>query len=568
MDLAFVATTYAGEASVALFGQNDNCHKCALVRLLPVGCSDANCSTLSADPALFSFYTVYPWSLELREEGNDSSIWASRSSFDDTANYSMTIEARSDTVDVAFATTVAPEPSRLLLIVGILLLVWLGACVGTYFYKKSRNTDSQSAEDDASECHENAFHVHDEEAPADAPLLPVPAPRRVASLDVFRGLTITCMIFTNLGGGGYWFWSHATWNGLTPADCVFPWFVWIMGVTMTLGVKSHVKRGAPHWRLLWTSFLRAIKLFCLGLLVNNIRDLESCRIPGVLQTFAFAYFAVTVAVVSGLYGSSPTRRFQRVAIEAAVVTTLLLCYLGFVFFLPVPGCPTGYFGLSEVAEWCDTRVGPGGDSDDGAYRDCLGGAHRVVDRYIFGDAHLLPGGTPSGVYNTPGPWDPEGFLNWLAASVLTYLGYVVGGAFLDAKDWTRKVTFLSGSSVASGLLGLLLCGFRVNDGFIPINKNLWSPSFVLVTSALACGALGVIYLLVDKWPVWSGAPFSYAGMNAIVLYVGHEVLIGYFPFTYDRADTHTAWTISNLIGCACWLAIAYAMHRRNLFITV
>ncbi|EQC25587.1 hypothetical protein SDRG_16557 [Saprolegnia diclina VS20] len=557
MDRANISVSYAGAASLALFGQNDDCHKCALVRLLPDGCTDVNCSTLSSDASLYLLNTVYPWSLELRADDNDTAVWSERRTFADTGVYAMRVEdATGDAVAVTFSTTVEPSPSRIFLVIGLVLLAWLLSCFGLFFYKQRRaHASAPSSTGDLEApidyCGDDARSDDDtHEQPLLAP--PPPAKTRVVSLDVFRGLTIVCMIFTNLGGGRYWFWTHATWNGLTPADVVFPWFVWIMGVTMNIGMRCHVKKGTSLWTLVRSSLVRAIKLFCLGLFVNNMHDLDTCRVPGVLQTFAFAYLLVTLIVVAGVSGKTPV---QTHLIQAGLVLGVTAIYLGLIFFLPVPGCPTGYFG-------------PGGDGDFGEYRDCLGGAHRVVDRYIFGDEHMLQGGTPMGVYGPEGPWDPEGFLNWLSASVLTYLGYVVGGAFLNTACWKRKTVLLCGAGGVSCLVGLVLCGFTINDGFIPINKNLWSLSFVCVTSGLACVGLCVMYLLVDKFGIWSGAPLSYAGMNAIVLYVGHETLGGFFPFSYEHAETHTAWTLSNLIGTASWVAIAYAMYRKKIFITV
>ncbi|RLO07601.1 hypothetical protein DYB28_003144, partial [Aphanomyces astaci] len=124
-----------------------------------------------------------------------------------------------------------------------------------------------------------------------------------------------------------------------------------------------------------------------------------------------------------------------------------------------------------------------------AIESCTGGAHYYIDQLIFGDAHLY----------YPGHIDPEGFLNWLMK---------------------RKVTVLTASGMVLGLVGLSLAGFSVEDGPIPINKNLWSLSFVLVVAGLASVVLCVLYVLVDKLEWWHGMPIKETGMNAIALYVG------------------------------------------------
>ncbi|ETV77629.1 hypothetical protein, variant 1 [Aphanomyces astaci] len=362
---------------------------------------------------------------------------------------------------------------------------------------------------------------------------------RVVCLDVFRGVTIVIMIFVNLGGGGLEPFMHAGWNGLQPADCVFPFFAWIMGVTMNIGVASHAKKGTAPWRMLRDNLIRSIKLFLLGMFVNNVRNLSTGRITGVLQSFGFAYLVVSISVVLGLYCKSDVRKWQQRAVEGVVMTGVVATNLLLTFFLSVPGCPTGYLG--------------------NAIESCTGGAHYYIDQLIFGDAHLY----------YPGHIDPEGFLNWLMVSFVTYLGYVIGGVFLAAPAWKRKVTVLTASGMVLGLVGLSLAGFSVEDGPIPINKNLWSLSFVLVVAGLASVVLCVLYVLVDKLEWWHGMPIKETGMNAIALYVGHEVVGQHAPFGWDRDEEVMAQNVlSNLGGTLCWVVIAMWMFKHGIFITV
>ncbi|RHY16550.1 hypothetical protein DYB36_012878, partial [Aphanomyces astaci] len=214
---------------------------------------------------------------------------------------------------------------------------------------------------------------------------------RVVCLDVFRGVTIVVMIFVNLGGGGLEPFMHAGWNGLQPADCVFPFFAWIMGVTMNIGVASHAKKGTAPWRMLRDNLIRSIKLFLLGMFVNNVRNLSTGRITG-----------------------------------------------------------------------------------------------------------------------------------------------------------KRKVTVLTASGMVLGLVGLSLAGFSVEDGPIPINKNLWSLSFVLVVAGLASVVLCVLYVLVDKLEWWHGMPIKETGMNAIALY--HEVVGQHAPFGWDRDEEVMAQNVLSNLG--------------------
>ena len=108
--------------------------------------------------------------------------------------------------------------------------------------------------------------------------------RRVKSLDAFRGLSITIMVFVNYGGGSYYFFNHSPWNGLTVADLVFPWFIWIMGVSLAISTQSQLRNSLPRQRLVLRVVKRSLILVCLGLIINSSQpsDLRTLRLPGVL----------------------------------------------------------------------------------------------------------------------------------------------------------------------------------------------------------------------------------------------------------------------------------------------
>lgn len=109
---------------------------------------------------------------------------------------------------------------------------------------------------------------------------------RLRSLDAFRGMNILLMVFVNLGGGDYWYMNHSYYDGLTIADLVFPWFIYIMGVTLGVTLKTYTV--SPSW--LYNAFIRSMKLSLLGIvIINNAYDLEHARLPGVLQRLAINY---------------------------------------------------------------------------------------------------------------------------------------------------------------------------------------------------------------------------------------------------------------------------------------
>ena len=124
--------------------------------------------------------------------------------------------------------------------------------------------------------------------------------QRLCSLDTFRGIAISLMIFVNDGGGGYWFMEHATWNRLYVADLVFPWFLWIMGVCIPMSVRSAVKKETPARTFIWGVTVRSVKLFLLGFILNTLgwTDLAKLRVPGVLLR---AYFCIFIYSCLNIY---------------------------------------------------------------------------------------------------------------------------------------------------------------------------------------------------------------------------------------------------------------------------
>ena len=189
--------------------------------------------------------------------------------------------------------------------------------------------------------------------------------RRVKSLDAFRGLSITVMIFVNYGGGSYYFFNHSPWNGLTVADLVFPWFVWIMGVSLAISTQSRLRNSVPRRQLVLRVLKRSAILILLGLIINSRgggNDLRTLRLPGVLQRFGLTYVVVGVAESLLLPRQFPEQSPAPQLLDLtssgwqwlAAVLSLGL-YTAVTLLLPVPGCPTGY-------------LGPGGLADGGAHR--------------------------------------------------------------------------------------------------------------------------------------------------------------------------------------------------------
>ena len=120
-----------------------------------------------------------------------------------------------------------------------------------------------------------------------------------------------------------------------------------------------------------------------------------------------------------------------------------------------------------------------------------------------------------------------------------------------------------------GIVGASLAGFSKDDGVVPINKNLWSMSFVLTLGGLAFMIQALLFVVVDIKRKWGGRPFFYAGMNPLVLYVGHELLKGIFPFSWTlESQTHAAYLGMSLWGTGLWMVIAIFMYKKNIFLRI
>jgi len=232
--------------------------------------------------------------------------------------------------------------------------------------------------------------------------------------------------------------------------------------------------------------------------------------------------------------------------------SLVLLWLLLTFLVDVPGCGTGY-------------LGPGGIGDYGSHRNCTGGAAGYLDQMLFGTQFIYNWPTCRDVYKT-GAYDPEGALGSLNSIFLCWLGVQLGRILLDHKTNLPRVArcIVWGSVLC--LIGGTLCKFAKNGGWIPLNKNLWSLSFVLVMGGLGFLVFALCYLLVDWMKLWNGAPMKYVGMNSILIYCGHEVLGGYFPFSWNiKIPSHLAVLSSNLIGVICWNLIAWQCYRKKFF---
>jgi len=397
--------------------------------------------------------------------------------------------------------------------------------------------------------------------------------QRLRSLDTFRGIALAIMIFVNDGGGHYYFFEHATWNGLYVADLVFPWFLWIMGVCIPMSVKSNLKKNTPLLTVMYQITLRSVKLFCLGFILNTLGgwiNVDRLRVPGVLQRFAIAYFVV--AIVANLLAKanfcpkgpekgklSLFKDILDLAPHWMVMLVILLIHQLIVWLVPAPGCPQGYRGPGGVHDWSPETNNSG----------CIGGITGYIDKQFFTVSHIYGNPTAKFVYKASA-FDPEGLFGSLTTIFQVWLGYQAGYSLQVYSQSKPKIVmhWLAWSTITGGI-GCLLCGGTQNEGWLPVNKNLWSLSYVMVTSCFAFALLSLLFVVIDMKNWWKGQPFFYAGMNSILLYCGHSVGYNLFPWHFVIGDmrTHSDKLPEALWGMTLWIFCAFVLYKKNVFVT-
>ncbi|XP_056387378.1 proto-oncogene tyrosine-protein kinase receptor Ret-like isoform X5 [Hyla sarda] len=282
-----------------------------------------------------------------------------------------------------------------------------------------------------------------------------------------------------------------------------------------------LKRGIYRSQLVRKLTWRTCVLMAIGVFFLNYGPTDGplswrwARISGVLQRLGFTYF---VLALMHTYFSKPNLELmeshQRSAavrdivmywpewIIIAALETLSLCLT---FLLPVPGCPTGY-------------LGPGGIGDDGLYPNCTGGAAGYIDKWLFGPNHIYNHPTCKELYKTTEPFDPEGILGTINSVVMAFFGLQAGKIILIYRKSPHKILcrFLIWS-ILLGIISTILTKCTRDEGFIPINKNLWSLSFITTLSCFSFLLLGLMFYVIDVRRWWGGQPFIYPATSGLYL---------------------------------------------------
>jgi predicted acyltransferase len=401
-----------------------------------------------------------------------------------------------------------------------------------------------------------------------------PATReRLLALDVFRGLTIAGMLLVNDPGS----WSHiypplrhAEWHGWTPTDLIFPFFLFIVGVTTHLSIAARRARGDDERTIRWQILRRGALIFLLGLLLNwfpffqwgaisgnaspsfadrVLERLEVLRIMGVLQRIGIAYTAAALLTLR-----------TSVKQQVAIVGALLVGYWIVMALVPVPD--TGVLGAVAI----NTK-----DGHLAAWLDRL-----VLDWRAYGLGNHLWGGSVT--------WDPEGLLSTLPAIGTTMLGVMAGRWIGQPRPLAERLNGL----FAAGALGMMV-GLMWNWSF-PINKAIWTSSYVLFTAGMASVSLATIMWIVDVhgWRRWTKF-FVIYGMNPIVAFVGSGILArllySILKINYDGERvsvveaiyrTFVTWGLAPINASLAfalgfvllWFGILWVLYRRRIFLKI
>lgn len=377
---------------------------------------------------------------------------------------------------------------------------------------------------------------------------------RLLSLDILRGITIAGMIMVNNAGSWNYAYAplkHAHWHGLTPTDLVFPFFMFIMGVSTFMSLRKF--NFAPTRAAVWKVVRRTLLIFVIGLALGWFGQLmrglaagesfgmaashfDTLRILGVLQRLALAYgFAALIALLA----------------KDKQLPWIIAILLG------------GYYLI--------LRFGKGFEMSE---ENIIA----VVDKALWGPAHMYKDTTPEGVRIA---LDPEGLLSTIPSIAHVLIGFLSGKLIVENRDNHTRVEKLLIWGTILAFSGLLL------QYGCPINKKIWSPTFVLVTTGFAAQLLGLLIWIIDihKKEKWSRF-FHAFGVNPLIVYVFAGVLanlVGNIRFAWQGETISVkSFTYSVLIQpwagnyfgsllyallfvTVCWL-FGYILYKKNIYI--
>lgn len=354
--------------------------------------------------------------------------------------------------------------------------------------------------------------------------------KRLMSLDILRGITVCGMILVNNAGGRYSYapLRHSVWNGLTPCDLVFPFFLFMVGISTYISLRKFDFR--PSGEVIKKIFRRMFLIILIGIGIGwfghicggDFLPIDSLRIPGVLQRIGLCYGVVSLLVIYVNH-----RYIPWIAVGVLVIYSVLLLTCN------------GY------------------NCDDTNFIV-------IADRAVFGQAHLY----------TKSPIDPEGLVGSISAIAHTLIGFMCGKLLLENIPISKKLLYMMVAAVV-----MLLLGYAIS-GWMPINKRVWSTTYVLVTCGWASVLLAALIYIIDVRQLNRGWTFFLVfGMNPLFLYVLSEVLAivlshsGMKPAIYSLLaslipDEYLASLAYSVIYCMVMGLTGFVLWKKKIFIKI
>lgn len=386
---------------------------------------------------------------------------------------------------------------------------------------------------------------------------------RLISLDVFRGLTIAGMILVNNPGS----WSniypalqHAKWNGCTPTDYIFPFFLFIVGVAITISLTKRKESGLNQKKLIFQIIRRGLIIIAIGLFMaawpfwnfaeNKWIDFSTLRLVGVLQRIGVVYIITSLIFLKA-----------NIKLQAIIGVLLLVGYWALMTLIPVPGYGPPNLNFATVTHpVTGETIAPN-----------LAG---WLDKLILGN-HM---------WKVTKVWDPEGILSTLPAIATCLSGVMLGHWMRTKNDSSVKTSWIFVFGNFAILIGIIW------DMWFPMNKSLWTSSYVMFTSGMALLFFGMCYWLIDVREIkWWTKPFVVYGMNAITVFAlsglvaktmgiikvvneaGEKISLNRYLYeqlfvpNFSPINASLAWALTYVL---IWLGLMWILYARMIFIKV